>query len=267
LKGLGYHNSFYYGGDLNFADMNNYLFGKGIDKIFGSEIFECKDWNSKWGAHDHILFDRIATDFNEAPPEKPFFKTILTLTSHEPYEFPGTYRFGDASELNRFKSSMSYTDQALGDFVAFAKTQTWWENTVVIITADHGHPLPPNPLDNFNAPSRFHIPMLWIGGAIEGRGTVNTNLGSQVDLAYTLVDLLGGDNSAFEFGTHLFNSSKEHFVHYVFNQGFGAINDSGFLVYDFIKKDAVQTSDSKQETLKANGRAILQTTYQDFLEK
>ena len=109
--------------------------------------------------------------------------------------------------------------------------------------------------------------MLWVGGALEPKGTLNTNLGSQVDLAYTLVDLLGGDNSIFEFGTHLFNSSKEHFVHYVFNQGFGAINDSGFLVYDFIKKDAVQSSDSKQEPLKANGKAILQATYQDFLEK
>ena len=72
------------------------------------------------------------------------------------------------------------------------------------------------------------IPMLWLGGALEPKGTVNTNLGSQVDLAYTLLDLLGADNSAFEFGTHLFNSSKKHFVHYVFNQGFGAINDSGF---------------------------------------
>ena len=88
-----------------------------------------------------------------------------------------------------------------------------------------------------------------------------------VSFAYTLVNLLGGDNSAFEFGTHLFNSSKERFVHYVFNQGFGAINESGFMVYDFISKDAVQASGSKQETLKANGRAILQTTYQDFLEK
>ena len=267
LKGMGYHNSFYYGGNLNFGNMNTYLFGKGIDEIYGSEIFERKDWNSKWGVHDHILFDRVAEDFNEAPPEEPFFKTILTLTSHEPYEFPGVYRFGDDTELNRFKSSMTYTDQTLGDFVAYAKTQTWWENTVVIITADHGHPLPPTLLDNFNAPSRFQIPMLWIGGAIEGKGNVNTNLGSQVDLAYTLVDLLGGDNSAFEFGTHLFNSSKERFVHYVFNQGFGAINESGFMVYDFISKDAVQASGSKQETLKANGRAILQTTYQDFLEK
>ena len=61
--------------------------------------------------------------------EEPFFKTIFTLTSHEPNEFLGAYRFGDDLELNRFKSSMAYTDQALGDFVTFAKTQTWWENS------------------------------------------------------------------------------------------------------------------------------------------
>lgn len=265
-KAMGYHNSFYHGGDLNFGNMNTYLFGKGIDEIYGSEVFEREDWNSKWGVHDHILFDRVAADFNEVHQE-PFFKTILTLTSHEPYEFPGEYRFGNDTELNKFMSSMAYTDRALGNFIAFAKNQPWWENTIVIITADHGHPLPPTPGNDFNAPSRYQIPMLWVGGALEPKGTLNTNLGSQVDLAYTLVDLLGGDNSIFDFGTHLFNSSKEHFVHYVFNQGFGAINAAGFVVYDFIKKDAVQSSDPKQETLKANGKAILQATYQDFLEK
>jgi phosphoglycerol transferase MdoB-like AlkP superfamily enzyme len=266
MKAMGYHNYFYYGGDLNFGNMNTYLFGKGIDKIYGSEIFERKDWNSKWGVHDHILFDRVASDFNGTPQE-PFFKTILTLTSHEPYEFPGEYRFGKDTELNKFKSSMAYTDEALGDFIAFAKKQSWWENTVIIITADHGHPLPPTPGNDFNAPSRFQIPMLWIGGSIEDKGAVNRNLGSQVDLTYTLLDLLREDNSTFEFGTHLFNSSNDHFVHYVFNQGFGAIDESGFMVYDFISKDAVQVSGLNQETLKANGKAILQVTYQDFLDK
>ena len=109
--------------------------------------------------------------------------------------------------------------------------------------------------------------MLWLGGAIANPGTVNPNLGSQVDIAYTLVELLGGDNSVFEFGTHLFNSSSQRFVHYIFNEGFGAINDSGFMVYDFISKDAIQESGLEQQALKVNGKAVLQTTYQDFLEK
>ncbi len=265
MKIMGYHNSFYYGGDLNFGNMNTYLYNKGIDQIYGSEIFERKDWNSKWGVHDHVLFERIIQDL-KLNKQNPFFKTILTLTSHEPYEFPGKYRFGKNSELNKFKSSMAYTDKAIGDFVAFAKTQDWWDNSLIIITADHGHPLPNNENEVFNTPNRFKIPMLWLGGALTNTGTVNDNLGSQVDLAFTLIDLLGADNSLFEFGTHLFNSNKKRFVHYIFNEGFGTLNNSGHIVYDFIKKDAIQ-AEGKEEALKYQGKAILQTTYQDFLEK
>ncbi|MGB2342633.1 MAG: LTA synthase family protein [Flavobacteriaceae bacterium] len=266
MKLMGYHNSFYYGGDLNFGNMNTYLYNKGIDEIYGSEIFERKDWNSKWGVHDHVLFDRIIEDLKQNK-QYPFFKTILTLTSHEPYEFPGKYRFGKNTETNKFKSSMAYTDKAFGDFVAFAKTQDWWDNSLIIITADHGHPLPKNEDEVFNAPSRFKIPMLWLGGALANTGIVNDNLGSQVDLTYTLIDLLGGDNSSFEFGTHLFNSNEKQFVHYVFNEGFGTINNSGHIVYDFIKKDVIQVEGKEEEILKSQGKAILQTTYQDFLEK
>ena len=266
MKIMGYHNSFYYGGDLNFGNMNTYLYNKGIDQIYGSEIFERKDWNSKWGVHDHVLFERIIQDL-KLNKQNPFFKTILTLTSHEPYEFPGKYRFGKNSELNKFKSSMAYTDKAIGDFVAFAKTQDWWDNSLIIITADHGHPLPNNENEVFNTPNRFKIPMLWLGGALTNTGTVNDNLGSQVDLAFTLIDLLGADNSLFEFGTHLFNSNKKRFVHYIFNEGFGTLNNSGHIVYDFIKKDAIQAEGKEEEALKYQGKAILQTTYQDFLEK
>lgn len=266
MKIMGYHNSFYYGGDLNFGNMNTYLYNKGIDQIYGSEIFERKDWNSKWGVHDHVLFERIIEDLN-VNKKNPFFKTILTLTSHEPYEFPGKYRFGKKSELDKFKSSMAYTDKVIGDFVAFAKTRDWWESSLIIITADHGHPLPNNENEVFNTPNRFKIPMLWLGGALTNTGTVNDNLGSQIDLAFTLIDLLGADNSLFEFGTHLFNSNKKRFVHYIFNEGFGTLNNSGHIVYDFIKKDAIQAEGKEEETLKYQGKAILQTTYQDFLEK
>tara|TARA_B100000767_G_C19771505_1_gene540297 strand:- start:730 stop:2595 length:1866 start_codon:yes stop_codon:yes gene_type:complete len=266
MKAIGYENSFYYGGDLNFGNMNTYLTGKGIDQIYGSELFKSIDWNSKWGVHDHILFDRVAADF-DLDQQEPFFKTILTLTSHEPYEFPGEYKFGNNTELNKFNSSMAYTDQAVGAFISFAKKQPWWEKTLVIITADHGHPLPKTSDQTFNAPSRFQIPMLWLGGALATPGSKNTNLGSQVDIAYTLLDLLDADNSSFKFGTHLFNSNEKRFAHYVFNEGFGTINNSGFIVYDFISQDAVQVQGQEKDVLIKLGKAILQTTYQDFLEK
>jgi hypothetical protein len=63
------------------------------------------------------------------------------------------------------------------------------------------------------------------------------------------------------------NSNKNRFAHYVFNEGFGTINNSGFMVYDFISQDAVQSEGKEEESLIRLGKAILQTTYQDFLEK
>jgi phosphoglycerol transferase MdoB-like AlkP superfamily enzyme len=266
MKSLGYTNTFYHGGDLNFGNMKTYLTGKGIDQIYGSEIFESKDWNSKWGVHDHVLFNRVVSDFKDES-QFPFFKTILTLTSHEPYEFPGVYKFGNDSELNKFKSSMSYTDKSVYDFVEFAKKQSWWDNTLIVITGDHGHHLPKTPEKIFNNPRRFQIPMLWIGGALALKGIYNDNIGSQVDLSFTLLDLLNGDNSNFKYGTHLFNSKENRFAHYVFNQGFGTINNSGYIVYDFISDAVVESNQESKEQLKNTGKAILQTTYQDFLEK
>ena len=38
-------------------------------------------------------------------------------------------------------------------------------------------------------------------------------------------------------------------------------------MYDFIKKDAIKVEGKEEEILKSQGKAILQTTYQDFLDK
>ena len=59
---LGYKTSFYYGGDLNFGNMNTYLRNAGITNIVDGSEFDKKDWNSKWGAHDHVLIERFTND-------------------------------------------------------------------------------------------------------------------------------------------------------------------------------------------------------------
>ncbi len=264
-KRMGYKNAFYYGGEINFANMNTYLFGSDIDQIYGGEIFPKKDRNSKWGAHDHVFFRHVAKDMKQQKAE-PFFTTLLTLTSHEPYEFPGVYQFGKKTETDKLMSSMYYTDKALGDFIAFAKQQNWWDNTLVIIVADHGHSLPYRNDLTFNTPSRYKIPMLWLGGALAQKGVVPT-LGSQVDLSFTLVDLLGGDTRDFPFGAHLFSQNKKRFVYYGFNGGFGYIDDLGYIVYDFVKGDVIESDGAAIEPKKDKGKAILQVMYQDFLDK
>ena len=39
----------------------------------------------------------------------------------------------------------------------------WWDSTLIIIVADHGHRLP----ETNNRIDDFHIPILWAGGALD----------------------------------------------------------------------------------------------------
>ncbi|WP_243456771.1 LTA synthase family protein [Polaribacter batillariae] len=158
---LGYETSFYHGGDLNFGNMNTYLRNSGITHFVDGDDFDKKDWNSKWGAHDHIFMKRFADDLKGAQKE-PFFKIALTLTSHEPYEIIGDYKFGKDTDENKFRSAHAYTDQVIGDFIENAKQQPWYKNTLIIIIADHGHRSPKHE-GVFNSPKKFKIPMLWLG--------------------------------------------------------------------------------------------------------
>ncbi|CAM1348660.1 Phosphoglycerol transferase MdoB [Tenacibaculum ascidiaceicola] len=265
MKKLGYNTSFYYGGDSNFGNMITYLRNGRIDKIVDGTEFDKENWNSKWGAHDHIFLDRFMKDLSSPTLKEPFFEVALTLTSHEPYEFPGEYKFGKKSVENLYRSAQAYTDKAIGKFIDEAKKQPWWDNTLIVILSDHGHPLPKHK-GYFNSPKRFQIPMVWLGGALNKTGITIDNFSAQSDLAYTLTDMLGGKPEQFKFGKNIFNTSENQYVHYVFNKGFGTISKNGTFVYDYVSNKPV-IQEGNYQPLDSLGRAISQDAYQDFLDK
>ena len=262
---LGYKASFYYGGDLNFGNMNTYLRNAGINNFVDGSEFDKKDWNSKWGAHDHVLMNRFAEDLSKKQQE-PFFKIALTLTSHEPFQFPGTYKFGKNSEDNLFRSSHAYTDKTIGKFIAFAKKQAWYKNTLIVIMADHGHSFPIHK-GAFNSPKKFKIPMLWLGGALHKKGIEINTIASQVDFSYTLLNLLKADNSDFTFSKNIFNTSSNQYAHYTFNKGFGTLTKNGLFLYDYVSKKPILETGKDSNKLDSLGKSITQNSYQDFLER
>ncbi|WP_299012437.1 alkaline phosphatase family protein [uncultured Polaribacter sp.] len=264
MEDLGYKTKFYYGGDLNFANMKTYLRNAQINNFVDGSFFKNDDWNSKWGAHDHVVLQKFAKDF-ENKQTHPFFKILLTLTSHEPFEFPDVYKFGKDTEDNKFRSSHTYTDKAVGNFIKFAKQQPWYKNTLIIILADHGHSLPKHE-GLFNDPKKFKIPMLWLGGALTKTNLTVDNYTNQIDLPYTLLDLLDGDNSAFKWSKNLFNNSKNQFSYFSFNKGFGTISKNGTIVYDLVGKTPILEI-GNTKTLDSLGKAISQEVYQDFLDR
>jgi len=109
--------------------------------------------------------------------------------------------------------------------------------------------------------------MLWLGGALAQTNTTNNTVCSQKDFAYSLLPLLGGDNSDFEWGHDIFNPSEEHFAHYIFNSGFGTVNKNGFVVYDYLSENVIMTEGDSITELELLGKSITQKSFQDFIER
>ncbi len=262
FKANGYHNSFYYGGETEFANIKSYLLQQGFDRIIDHEDFDESEKNSKWGAHDHILFNRLLKDIDTQ--KAPFFTTLFTLSSHEPFEVPGKTAIPGKDTEHRFLNSLHYTDRSLGNFIQQAKTKPWWDNTLIIILADHGHTLPKN---NGGRSAEFRIPMLWLGGVVKPKGIRIDTLGSQTDVAATLLAQLGYDFSGFVWSNDLLRKGRIPYAFYSFNNGFGWVRPEGTFVYDNVGKRESEIG-GKVETLdKENGMAYLQLLSEDYLKR
>jgi phosphoglycerol transferase MdoB-like AlkP superfamily enzyme len=263
LKPLGYATSYYYGGELAFANIKSYLLNAGYDRLLSKYDFDSQDYNSKWGVHDHILFNRVLQDLEKE--KQPFFSTVFTLSSHEPYDVPIPAHFPGTDEATLFKNAMYYTDQALGKFWEEARRQPWWDNTLVVIAADHGHRLPGN--DANDMPSKFRIPFILAGGALASGGQVVSTIGSQTDIVPTLLAQMGLPTEAFPWGRNLLAPGAPSFAFYVFNDGFGFLTPQGVLTFDNVSKKVIRQDpgvDARQLDL---GKAYMQYSFGDFLVK
>ena len=193
LKKSGYEDlSFLYGGDADFTNMRGYFMGAGFDQIICDKNFPISQRMTKWGVRDDLTFAYLTEEFikedslryKENNKKAPFFKMFLTLSSHEPFDVP----------TNKFQSpylnSVAYTDSCLGLFIDEFKKTELWDNTLVILVPDHSM-LYPSTINNAE-PGRYHIPMIWTGGAVNGSRKID-RFGSQIDIASTLLSQLNID--------------------------------------------------------------------------
>lgn len=261
FKNKGYRAPFFYGGEPEFANIKSYLLQGGFDPIIGKYDFSKKDMNSKWGAHDGVVMKRVFEDLQASP--KPFFATWLTLSSHEPFETPVPVVFEGSDNTTRFLNSLHYTDKCVGELIEKCSREPWWDNTVMIITGDHGHPLPATN----NKAEDFRIPLLWVGGALNKKGIVIDKIASQLDIAATLAQQVGITENPFPFSRNIMDERAESWAFFSFNNGFGFVNNAGRLVFDNVGKIPIlQQGRSGNKEIEA-GQAMQQYTYGDFLKR
>ncbi len=258
----GYRSSFWYGGEINFANFNSFVIGSGFQTIVTKDNFDAKDYNSKWGVHDHVLFNALKDSLKQI--KEPFLNVVLTLSSHEPFDVPMDPVFAGTDNMTKYKNSVYYADKALGEFLDWAKETDWWKNTVVILLADHCARVSED--QPIFTQELFKIPMLWIGGALESKGTIISKTGGQVDIPVTLLNQLGIAGT-FPFAKDLLSDKSNSFAFYVYNEGFGFITDTSAYVYDHKLRMHVVTEGKKPEYAEKTGKAFLQVLFNDYLKR
>ena len=254
----GYSTHFYYGGDTNYSNMQSYVVGTGYQNVVSDKSFPSSQITSKWGVHDGIVFDKILKDIDEMDENNPFFITMMTLSSHEPFDVPYKSQFTHEA-LNAF----AYTDHELGCFINNLKTKSLWENTLVVIVPDHLGAYPDN-IDNYQL-WRYEIPFILTGGIVSNSKTIHV-LGSQNDIAATILGLLDIDHSDFVFSKDLLDCKAPHFAFLAFpDASFGMVTEQNQVLYDGIPNSVIWDSgEIKGENIN-KAKAYLQKLY-DYID-
>ncbi|WP_100611001.1 sulfatase-like hydrolase/transferase [Confluentibacter lentus] len=179
LKANEYNTSYYSGCPSNFDRKINFLEYNGIDQLIDESKYgpsytktRTDDGGFSWGYPDHEIFRKALTTMNAE--KQPRLDIIMTLSTHEPFEYPDKelYR-SKVKELmeNSIKSEdikntilnnkdvfgcLIYTDNAIKEFMDAYSKRPEYENTIFVITGDHRL----IPIAQKDKLCRFHVPFL-----------------------------------------------------------------------------------------------------------
>lgn len=257
LSKAGYKTDFLYGGDINFTNMKSYLLSTGYQRLTANTDFSLAEQTSNaWGVNDDITFEYLYNQLRNRKEEGPWHTAFLTLSSHEPFEVP-YHRLED-----KIPNAFAYTDECLGKFIDRLKQTSAWKDLLVICLPDHGFYYP---REGSNAMPRFyHIPLLWLGGAVKQPMQVDKIM-NQTDLAATLLGQLGLEHTAFTFSRNVLGSDYKYpFAFYSFNNGFSFRDSTGVTVFDNNSGSILFDEPEADESRLDKGKAILQTVYDDL---
>ncbi len=258
LADEGYATDYTYGGDINIMGKKGYLISAGFQKLTSSKDFSVAEVNeSKWGANDSLVFHRVLKNIASRPAEGHWFTAFQTIDSHEPFEVP-YHRLPDKVE-----NAFAWTDHCLGQFIDGLKKLPVWDNLLIVIYADHGIMYD----QTYEDPEFFHIPMLWLGGAIKEPRRIST-LMNQSDMAATILSQMGVSHKQFPWSRNIFSKNYTYpFVYSSYPSGILFKDSTGVSIFDTNADKPILGRPAEGADLRLKrSKAILQKSY-DLLEK
>ncbi len=267
LKKNGYHNSFYYGGEIGFANLKSYLLNAGFDRIIDKSDFPDSTFSNKWGAHDEFVFEKHSLELTGLA--QPFFSMLLTLSSHEPFDIPEKTPFDSSqTEPDRFRAAAFYTDKYLERYFEKIRSLPFFDNTFFILLGDHGHRLPKE--RQYDDPLARRMTLMFYGPMIreEFRNTINASLSRLCDLPATILQQLDFNDAPFRWSNNIYNLNRNQFAYLSLDYAFTWMVPGEYAIIPFREGSVYFSNQGKflhQEDI-LDAKSFLQILYSEYLE-
>lgn len=225
LKANGYRNLFFMTHESQYDNMNAFFRTNGFDEIYSQEDYPADKVANHFGVQDDFLFHYAVPVLRQkAASGQPFFAVLLTISNHPPYVIPPYFHpRSDKKE----EQIVEYADWAIGNFMQQAAREPWFENTLFVFLGDHGKLV--GTAESELPQSYNHIPLLFFGKDIEPE--LRTDFCGQVDVAPTLLDLLGIDYVQNNLGIDLLRE-KRPCMYYTADDLVAARDSSHLYIYN-----------------------------------
>lgn len=227
LRKLNYTSSFMHGGNNGTMYFDRYANMAGFNYYYGrNEYKNDKDYDGNWGIFDDKFLQYCIKQMDTITT--PFFTTIFTLSSHQPYTLPDDYLKTNPVEELSIVNSVEYADYAIRRFFDSSSQTEWFKNTLFIITADHAFQ---TPVDNdYNSrQGRYQIPLILYHP--DKKIATNKTFNQQIDIMPTILDYINYPDTVFCFGKSIFDSHCPFSINYIGNT-YQFISEDYYIIFD-----------------------------------
>lgn len=231
LSRHGYHNALFMSGQLKYAGAYAMMKGRGFDTIMDSDAIKCNaDDNEAMALYAHLGDDctaQAASRWINDNSNKKFFLWVWFTNPHSPYFVRARAKTGGTlGSAEQHMAALAETDTAIGVLRDKLRTKKLLDKTIFVIVGDHGEAFGEHGQLNHGTAvyeEQVHVPLLFSGGNLPPHAQEISTIGSMVDLAPSILDIVGISAPAGWQGRSLF--AKDHP-----NEAFFASRRSGKMV-------------------------------------
>ena len=213
----GYRQLFVQGTDKKFSSFGYFIETHSNvemhDFLYYEKTGQVGNAKSGWGIDDSRLFELLKEELDKMPDNQPFAVYSMTMDTHWPMGFVGKNCDIGTNDLNdksgTYRTALKCSSKYVKEFLDWAKTKKWFDNTLIVIQGDH---IIPKTLRNLLSMPPSDSSKYWYNVFINAPKPENVYRNfSAFDIYPTIVEMMGaklGDGHRLALGTSLLSKEK-----------------------------------------------------------